>query len=70
MRMIKIIIGVIALLWIGAHLLDPLGSDIPSGDLATSWWTGKLVAILIGIIIAIVCFRPSKQKVESSGEEA
>lgn len=66
MRILKVIIGVIAVLWIAVHVLHPVIYGIPTGDLATSWWMGKLVAILIGVIVAILCFRPAKQKAGES----
>lgn len=59
MRFFKTVVGVLAILWIAVHVLEPLVRGFPSGDLATSWWMGKLVAVLVGVIVAVVCLRPS-----------
>ena len=62
MQPLKFILGVLAILWIAAHLVEPLFKAIPSDGGATSWRVGKAVALVIGLMVAVVCFRPSKRE--------
>ena len=62
MKPLKLIIGVLAIIWILAHLVEPLLRGVPTGPLAGSWWMGKVVAVCIGLIVAVVCFKPSPRQ--------
>ncbi|MBN1344298.1 MAG: hypothetical protein JXQ73_16545 [Phycisphaerae bacterium] len=71
MKVLRIIIGVLACLFIVMHLLEMpsfLGKvrQTPD-DLVVSVWLGKISAVLISAAIAIVCFRRGKKPV-SGGE--
>lgn len=66
MRIIRIIFGVLACLFILMHLLElpqflAEFERVPE-NLHASRWIGKAVAILIGTAIALACFRGTKKK--------
>jgi hypothetical protein len=65
MKALKLILGILAALFVLFHLIEipgKLGSV--SGDLAFSWWMGKLAAILIGSAIAVTLFRSALKRHE------
>jgi uncharacterized membrane protein HdeD (DUF308 family) len=57
----KTIIGVLAILWIVASIVGLFTHPIPTGALATSWWMGKVTAVCVGVIVAIICFKPRRK---------
>ena len=62
MKALKIILGVLAGLFVLFHLIEipgKLGSV--SGDLAFSWWMGKFIGILIGSAVAVALFRSARK---------
>ncbi len=66
MKPLKIVFGVLAIIWMVAHLVQPLVRGVPTGEFATSWWMGKVTAICVGLIVAIVCLKPSKARTEKT----
>jgi hypothetical protein len=61
MHLLKIAIGILALLFIGWHLLEfpsflEKVSSAPS-EMKTSLWMGKIVAVAIGFAVATTMFR-------------
>jgi len=61
MKAVKIIIGVLAVLFVVAHLVELPGflkklTDVPDA-LRVSAWAGKIIALLLGTAVAVVCFR-------------
>jgi hypothetical protein len=59
----KIVIAILACLFVLFHLIEiPSRLGAVSGDLAVSWWLGKLAAILIGSAAAIALFRSAVRK--------
>jgi hypothetical protein len=65
MKALKIILGVFAGLFVLFHLIEIPGKfGAVSGDLAFSWWMGKLAAILIGSAIAVALFRSAMKRHE------
>jgi len=62
MKILKIILGILVGLFVLFHLIQIPGKiGTVSGDLAFSWWMGKLAAILIGSAISISLFRSAKR---------
>ena len=58
MKILKLILAVLAALFVVAHLIEiPAKLGAVSGDLATSWWLGKGIGILIGSALAVALFR-------------
>jgi len=58
MKMLKIIMGILVGLFVLLHVIAIPGQlGAVSGDLAFSWWMGKLAAILIGSVILFALFR-------------
>jgi hypothetical protein len=58
MKALKIVLAILACSFVVLHLIEiPRKMGNVSGDLAFSWWAGKLAAILIGSAIAIALFR-------------
>ncbi len=61
MRVLRIIIGILALVFVGFHLVEmPQFLEQVSRvqlDLRISHWMGKVVALVIGAGVAIVAFR-------------
>jgi len=63
MKPIKIVLGVVAVLFVAFHLIELPGKlRNVSGDLATSFWLGKVAAILIGSAIAVALFRSAARQ--------
>jgi hypothetical protein len=63
MKALKIVIAILACLFVLFHLIEIPGRlGAVSGDLAVSWWLGKLAAILIGSALAIALFRSAVRK--------
>jgi hypothetical protein len=63
MKALKIVIAILACLFVLFHLIEiPSRLGAVSGDLAVSWWLGKLAAILIGSALAIALFRSAVRK--------
>ena len=58
MKALKLILGVLAALFVLFHLIEIPGKlGNVSGDMAFSWWMGKLAAVLIGSAISGALFR-------------
>ena len=58
MKALKLILGVLAGLFVVFHLIEIPGKlGAVSGDLAFSWWMGKLAAILVGSAISVALCR-------------
>jgi hypothetical protein len=63
MTAFKIVFAILACLFVLFHLIEiPSKLGAVSGDLAVSWWLGKLAAILIGSAIAIALFRNAARR--------
>ncbi len=66
MKAIKILFGVLAVLYVMAHLIEiPMAISHVQGELAISWWLGKLTGILIGSAIALALFKSAFRKTET-----
>ena len=66
MKVVKIVGAILACLFVVSHLIEiPQKIGAISGDLAVSWWIGKLVGILIGSAIAIALFKSAARKPKS-----
>jgi len=68
MRVVKIVVGVAAGLFVVAHLITiphllERVRTIPERFVA-SVWLGKVSGILIGLAVSIACFRSLKKKAE------
>ena len=61
MPAVKIIIGLLAVVWTVAHVVTAFTQRAPVAEpfVATSL-IAKCTAILAGVLVALICFRPSK----------
>jgi hypothetical protein len=64
MKILRIVFGVLALLFFLMHLLEIPSflegfSSVPE-ELHASRWIGKVIAIFVGAGIAFICFRRKK----------
>jgi hypothetical protein len=65
MKPLKFLLGVLAGVFVLFHRIEIPGKlGAVSGDLAFSWWMGKLAAILIGSAIAVTLFRSAMKRHE------
>ena len=69
MKAVRIIVGVLASLFVVAHLLEFPAFlsklNIVPDHLIVSVWAGKIASLLIGTAIAIACLKKRKPKEEA-----
>ena len=58
MKFVKIFFGILVCLFVLMHLVEGVMKfGTVSGSLATSWWMGKAIAVILGSVIATAFFR-------------
>ena len=70
MKIVKIIIGILASLFVLLHLASiPQAVQTIQGEMAISQWIGKIVAIIVGVLVAIWAFRTKKDEAGTTKSE-